>query len=415
MMDKKFIIRTILLFFLIFLIFSCAVEKDQENVSIKIKKISFKEVQNRVPKESDFQVDLEFNAIVSDETKLIPVQYQWNVEYLKLDEMLDNSYFTNKNYFNQKTKSGYYFLEVSNNPLNALLSVYKEGFYKVTFVAYNTKETKEESLIFKVGSPDLPELNVKLNFPKLTKLSKDDFKGKLYLYIKNKENNYNLTLNAGDIAKTWYNTGIKIDPFSLIEIKSATHFLTNGNTLIPVFLSFNSNDENYLSILLNDKKMEKITLPLTYSTSNESFIIKMKKEGNLKWEEGNIFLSLFVWSNEKNQLDSNMYYEEKILNSKVDLISFSIPPKSYSKIFIGSLGHKLPGSNYWIYFTPEGLISQEFQNSERDVSTLPYGYLIGSLGDSSSIFGIGSSFYYVFPSYTPVYEKDKYGNYIIAR
>ena len=86
------------------------------------------------------------------------------------------------------------------------------------------------------------------------------------------------------------------------------------------------------------------------------------------------------------------------------------------KLFFGSLGHKVIPSGYFVFFTPEGVVADELDpKGIRDVSTLPYGYLIAKFDNSNSIFGIGSSFVYTFSSYARVYEKDKFGNYVISR
>lgn len=416
MIGKK--IKIICFLPIILLFAQCSLEKNEENLTAGIKKIDFKEVVNRTPKENEFQVDFEINAVVTDQTRQMIAQYQWVVEYLNLEEMIGANYFalnSSSSIMNAgRFKSGYYFLDVSTaNPLNALLTTYKEGYYKVTFIVTTSKEIKEESIIIKVGNPDLPELYVKLNLPVLDKLGVNDFKGMLLLQIRNSVNTYKLQFSTYEIAKSWYKTGIKIDPFSLIEIKSATHKLADKEESFA-FIKFDGSTDDYISALVSGKKLERVKAPLSFSSNDTVGSVLFKKEGELNWLDGKIFFALLEWGVDRN--NSTFVYSEKVLNANNKTVNFEISTSKTSKLFFGSLGHKVIPSGYFVFFTPEGVVVDELDpKGIRDVSTLPYGYLIAKFDNSNSIFGIGSSFVYTFSSYARVYEKDKFGNYVISR
>src|SRR4030042_7080252 len=86
-----------LLYIFIFILFliNCTADKVEENLKINIQKIVFNEVQNRAPKENEFQVEFELFGIVADETLKQDIQYNWIIEYLNLEIFNDNGYFFN--------------------------------------------------------------------------------------------------------------------------------------------------------------------------------------------------------------------------------------------------------------------------------------------------------------------------------
>lgn len=411
------------LYFIIYLIFilflvSCTADKVEENLKIKIQKIVFNEVQNRAPKENEFQFEFELFGIVADENLKQDIQYKWIVEYLNL-EIFNNNHFIYNNdnssdiYNTNLNSKSNYFIDVSNNPLNALLSVYKSGYYKITLQASNVKEIEEYSIILKVGEPVFPELFIKFNIPRNDKFISDDFKGNLFLTARNNEKISDIKLEARDIKDKWFSTGIRLNPFYFINIKSGSHKLDNKNYDLTSLI-FDNNPSDYINYTVNKKDFPVTTMPIVLNNINQETNITIKKSGNIKWIEGEIFVGFLKWT--LNDQEDEFNYFERILNKENQMISTKLNGEYLVKIFIGSIGHRVNPNNYFIYFGPEGTNIEELDpKNQREINSLPYGYLIGKLSSSEKIFPIGKEFYYSYDSNINIYIKDKYFNYIIER
>lgn len=420
-MSKKTYKAVLYLFYtLIFFLYliNCTADKSDENLKINIQKIVFNEVQNRAPKENEFQVEFELFGIVTDETLKQDIEYKWLVEYLNLEIFNENSNFfendntSDLNKANSNSKSNY-FLDVSNNPLNALLSVYKSGFYKITLQASNIKEIKEYSIIIKIGEPAFPELLVKFNIPQNDKFKAEDFKGNLFLTVRNDENAADLLIDAKKIRDKWYSTGIKLDPFNYINIKSGSHKLDNKTNDLAS-LNFDENPDDYISYTLNNTNNPITTLPIVLNNIRQETNITIKKSGTAKWNQGEIFIGILKWT--LNDQKDEFNYSEKILNKESPIIRTKFNNEYLVKIFIGSIGHRANPNNYFVYFGPEGTNIEELDpKNQREISSLPYGYLIGKLDSSDKMFAIGNEFYSKFDKDINIYVKDKYFNYIIER
>ncbi|HOV14706.1 MAG TPA: hypothetical protein PK771_10510, partial [Spirochaetota bacterium] len=143
------IFAKIVFFISIFLfLFNCStVEKDDPPIVIEEIKIS--KVENKSPRESDFQCDLEVSGIMSVDNLEQDIDYQWIIEDLKMDIMQKNSDSLDRtsDLFSTNYKKGVYFLDKSKDPLKSMLNIYKSGYYKLTLVASNINETKYYSVI----------------------------------------------------------------------------------------------------------------------------------------------------------------------------------------------------------------------------------------------------------------------------
>ncbi|MCG8570814.1 MAG: hypothetical protein MJB14_11805, partial [Spirochaetes bacterium] len=74
-----------------------------------------------------------------------------------------------------------------------------------------------------------------------------------------------------------------------------------------------------------------------------------------------------------------------------------------AKVFIGSFGHRVLPNDYAIFYSPEGTNTNEFDHTfQRDVPTLPYGYIIGKLGQRGDVFPIGTNYQYSFQDNAPI-------------
>ena len=238
----------------IYLVINCSTpHTDEEKDSVEVNDIEINEVVNKVPVENSNQVDLELLATISEENYKQDIEYNWYIEYLKMD--IDNKSSKINRFdidLNKEDLSidryleGHYFLEVSKkNPLKALLSIYKDGFYRVTLKAINNNNIKEYSVVIKIGEPALPNLFVKVNIPEMDKLSTNDFIGKFYLKVFSDEKLNNsdiIELNANEVKDDWFDTGFVINPFESFKIKAGTHILNDVSQSISSVV--NNNDLN---------------------------------------------------------------------------------------------------------------------------------------------------------------------------
>ena len=141
-MVYKNIFKYFLSIFIVFLFITCStVEKDDP--PIVIKDINISKAENKAPKESDFQIDLELSALMDEDNLYQDIDYRWIVEDLKMDILDFNRdvFDRTSDLFFNNYKRGVYFIDVSKERLKSLLSLYVAGYYKITLVASNINET----------------------------------------------------------------------------------------------------------------------------------------------------------------------------------------------------------------------------------------------------------------------------------
>ena len=402
---NKFVLYFIIIIF--FLSFSCSTDTKKNDEPIEIKSIQIEQSHNRMPKESDFQVDLELHGIVNEENLKRDIQYKWLIEYVKLDiKSFDTSNDLTVNY-----RDINYYIDIDKNPLNAILSVYKEGYYKITLSASNINETKLFSIIVKIGDPELPNLFVKLNIPKINKADKNDFRGRFFLGFNNGNNVSQIDITelpSSSMMDEWYKTGIKINPFESFHLEAGTHIIDAK----PVYIcSLNKTGipreiDGLLYDFQNIKEKQIKTSPLILKDLDTNTILSIYKTGKEKWSRGEIMLSYLTWGYDENKNDQFLYFENK-LNNTNKIATTYINTKYLIKIFIGSVGVRLFDYDYFVYFGPEGIDSEEFDvNKEREIPGLPYGYLIGKLGKDGTPFPIGNSYDYINSNNLKIYYKN---------
>ncbi len=418
--SNKYNKKTIFFFFLFLLLIACSNDNDTEDVSVKINNINASYSSNRSPRESEYQVDIELLGIVDQSNIDQNIQFEWGIKYLKSDvldyALINNSDETGdslKN--NKKYLSGYYFLDVSKNPLNALLSVYKQGYYKITLQGTSSKETKDHTIILKIGEVNIPELLIKVNIPDIEKSTKNDFKGNFYISINDKINDSKITkIDSGDLMDKWYNTHIKIDPFSPFSINAGSYVIKLKTPVIGS-ISQNSDSKNndQITYTINSQDAKKIfTSPVVLNRlkNNSDFIIS--KQLDKEWQNGELFISFLSWGYGKDNKDEFNYFE-KILNNNNRSISTIFENVYLSKIFVGSFGHRVIPNKYFVYFGPEGSDAEELDpNNQRDLTSLPYGYLLGKLDDEGLIFPIGSKYSYFYDNKITIYTLDSSNNFV---
>ncbi len=408
---KKIQINPFLCSVIILFIFACSNEKDNKKNPITIKNINVTQAVNRTPKESDYQVDLALTGVMSDANINQDIQYDWTVEYLKMDIQSEAS--LNKDAVSQQTPpnanknylKGCYFLDISKDPLNTMLSVYKPGYYKVTLQASNADETKEYPIIIKAGEIDYPTLFVKLNVPDSDLNNRaDNLKGKFFINVANNVNGSNtLEVDAANLKNGWYDTKLTIDPFASFTINAGTH-IVNGSASIS---SINGNFNYYFN---PDKKNPVTSSPIVLKNIDEAGPIFISNSDG-KWQNGEIYASFLLWNTNSGNKDQFSYFE-KVLNNDTGAISADLNNAYIAKIFIGSLGIKSLAGKYFVYFGPEGTDVEELDPKNlRDFTGVPYGCLLGRLNSDGNPFQIGNSFIYSYNKKIAVYSQDASGNF----
>ena len=401
-------------FLMVFVLLCCSTAEEDEEAPIQLQGITMTPAVSRTPSESAYQQDVEFFLKVSEKNLKQDISYTWYVEEVEMDIRLPEADddLTADDY-TSATKSGSYFIEKSGNPLDVMISFYKEGFYKVTIVAGNLIETQQRSVIIKVGNPEFPTLQYKFNFPN-TDLSSDDFAGGFYcLYTgaaDDASNDVITFVSAKNVAGGWFDTGIHFNPFSSFSITAGTHVVEYNKSKHIVSLGKNSLLAGIDGLYYDtDKtKMNDILIsPVLLKNIKSDWTFKIYRKGSAVWTDGAVRVSSLMWGTDAHD---NPVFEsaDSILNSEQTSLSIALHSKFLAKMFIGSMGYKVPNNDYRVYFSPDGIDSNEFDiKKERECPGLPYGHLIGRLGKAGKTFPIGVGYSYNSSDTTPIYEYSK--------
>jgi hypothetical protein len=294
-----------------------------------------------------------------------------------------------------------------------MLSVYKEGYYKVSVVASNLIETKQKSIVIKVGNPEFPTLRYSFNLPP-TDLTTDDFVGGFYCKytgaVAKTDNNEEKYVKASDISAQWFDTGIKFNPFTSFSIKTGTHIVEYNKTRQIVSLGKNSLlagvDGLYYDTDKN-KAVDVLISPVLLKNLKNNSTFKLYRKGAADWAEGEISVSSLMWGVDSDD-NTTFEYSENVLSKDKTSLILTLQDKFLAKIFIGSIGHKVPNNKYRVYFSPDGIDSNELDlKKEREYQGLPYGHLIGRLGEDGKTFPIGVEYTYTNTQVPQIYEYDQ--------
>lgn len=427
-MNRFNFIKNIFIFSILALLIACSSETQTEDAPIDIKSLNANYVEDRAPKENDFQIEIELLGSVSDANLKQDIYYEWYVEYIKLDidknanplENIEQDDETNDVKIlvnNDKYLEGYYFLDVSKNALTAMVSIYVEGFYKVTLQASNENETKDYSIILKIGEPKLPHLFTKVNIPAIEKVKPEDFKGSFYLTLGTEKNDNRKIhkLNANKMMDDWLDTDITIDPFKSFSFITGTHIIDNKSKTICSLSNCDlSSIDPSISYSINDYEPLPVTIsPILLKDLTNSITISLEKSKNQIWSQGNIYLSYLLWGLNEEKKDEFTFFEE-LLNNENPKITTEIINKYLAQIFIGSFGHRMILNKYYIYFGPNGTDTDEIDpKNKRDYTGLPYGYLLGKLGPKGQVFPIGNEFSYDYQNDIKTYHLNENNHFII--
>lgn len=420
------LIKKICCFFIIIsFLLACSTNEEDNDAPLEIKDISINEVIDRVPKVGKYQTDVELFAQLNEKNMEQDIFYEWFVESVELDirhinsiediPVKDQPATTIK-----KIESKNYFLEVGKNPLNVLLSVYKPGYYKISLVATNLEETTEKSVLLKIGEPEIPHLFLKFNIPITKDLSADSFKGIFFIQVvndsKTAKNAKIVSINASDVNSGWFDTSIDINPLLSFGFNAGTHLVKDEETVNLCSLGRNGMPTGYdgLKYDIADVLDKDVFIsPILLKNINNNSIFKIYKTGDKNWISGVVYLSLLMWGYDDKGKDEFTFIENSVTAQNKEITNF-LNNKFLAKAFIGSIGHKAPLNDYYIYFSPEGLDSEELDaNKKREFSSLPYGCLIGKLGENGVSFPIGSKYVYTETSGLPIYEKNELNSFTI--
>ncbi|MBP7554493.1 MAG: hypothetical protein KA885_13785 [Spirochaetes bacterium] len=420
------LVKKITCFFIfIFILLSCSTNEDDNDAPLEIKDISINEVIDRVPKVGIYQTDVELFAQLNEKNLEQDIFYEWFVESVELDIQRINSIEDIPQKDEpattiKKIESKNYFLEVGKNPLNVLLSVYKQGYYKVSLVATNLEETTEKSVLLKIGEPEIPHLFLKFNIPKTKDLSADNFRGEFFIQVINDnkitKNAKIISINARDINSGWFDASIDINPLFSFGVNAGTHLVKDEESINLCSLGRNGMPTGYdgLKYDIADILGKDVFIsPILLKNINNNSIFKIYKTGDKNWSSGVIYLSLLMWGYDDEGKDEFTFVENSVTAQNKEITNY-LNNKFLAKAFIGSIGHKAPLNDYYIYFSPEGLDSEELDaNKKREFSSLPYGCLIGKLGENGVSFPIGSKYVYTENSGLPIYEKNELNSFTI--
>lgn len=459
----KVVISVIFIQFFIFL--GCSSSEEDKEAPIDLKGMHINQVYNRTPQDTETQVDLELYGEVAKENLKQDILYEWHVQYKNIDinnkDSVTNSQVVqqqldegtnNKEEFTEKTNSeidvssdnnlidtikesevdtevdtkkdpysDYFFISTSSkDPLHAILSVYHPGYYIVSLDASNIQESKIYSVMIKVGQPDIPHLFLKVNVPKFKSLKKQDCKGRFFIKYNNEEspihsNNF-IEISASEMGLNWYDTGIIINPFSSFNIKSGTHILDNDDkTLACISNSDIPIDSDVINYQFGDDDVKVFNnSSAVFDSFSENSILSVFKDGKSKWLEGDIYTDALIWKTDTNNSDKFLFVENS-MSSKNTKFSVFLDNAYLVKVFIGSFGHRVPYNKYFVYFGPKGTEAEELDTKgERDFPALPYGYLIGKLGENGEVFPIGDEFSYKHLFQYDLYEKSDLDNFVVS-
>jgi len=232
--------------------------------------------------------------------------------------------------------------------------------------------------------------------PKIAKLTNQDFIGKFYLTVLNNDLSSNseiIELKAEQMRDDWFDTGKTINPLESFKIAAGTHIL-NGNikTISSIIINSNLNESDSIEYFINNEEVKSISTTPIIIKGNNYNNLTIKKSGTKSWYKGNLYISCLTWKDDNSEYDKFICFV-KLLNEIDTKVFINLDNIYLSKIFIGSFGHKFPFNNYYIYFGPEGTNLDELDpKNERDFPALPYGYLLGRLGNDGKVFPISNNF-----------------------
>ncbi len=416
MRKSKLHLHTLLILILTFLIACSSVADD--NSPIVIKDINVSEVSSSIaPKDAPTQTNIELKAVMDNLSSKQDLRYEWRVEYLDLDLDFNAKYLndtqedaTSDSEYN--TNSSYFFVNTNEaDQTSLIIFVYKDGYYKVTLDVTNLVEKKTKTAIIKVGEPELPKLNLSFNIPYSKKIDKSDFVGRFILsYVeKSKKEVVDLKVNASDLNNRWFPTDVVVDPFKSFELSIGSFIVRDETNPLKPTTSIESKDINnvYYSISSspNDIKKDKLlSREITFDLdSKKSSLFQIFKDENYVWEDGELFFSILTWGYDKEGRDLFEVFNGSI-TEKSPLYKVNLSNKYFVKVFFGSFGHKSTTSDYYVYFGPDGLKTDEFDPSrQRSLIGVPYGYILGKLGDNGKVFPIGYNYSYLYLESIPVH------------
>lgn len=411
----KVYIKRFFTFLIIFsILFGCSTAEEDEEAPIQLISISAIPVSGRGPSETADQQDMELFLKVSEKNLQQDIIYNWYVEEIPLDidSYKDGIDVSSDEDVTKMSNYSNFFLEKSKSPLNVMLSIYKPGYYKISVVASNLIETKQKSIIIKVGSPDFPTLRYSFNFPK-NDLTSDDFVGGFIVKytgsVNNENNGEQKFIEAKDIGSTWFDTGVAFNPLTSFSITTGTHVVEYNKEKHIVSLGKNNllaGVDGFYYDTNKSKNLDVLLSPVLLKNIQSDFIFKLYKKGSSSWADGSIFVSSLMWGVDEYE---NPLFEcvEKTLSKDKTEVEIPVNNKFLAKVFIGSMGHKVPNNEYKVYFSPDGIDSNEYDlKKERPFQGLPYGHLVGKLGENGKVFPVGVKYVYSNTQNAPIFGYD---------
>ncbi|HBD92884.1 MAG: hypothetical protein A2015_13665 [Spirochaetes bacterium GWF1_31_7] len=390
---KRFLLLIIVSLFSV----SCAdPESEIGEVSIlSVKPVGTHDIQ---PLETSDQLNVEVVAVLDKLTDSALTTSTWIIEKIKYD--IDDESLKTESIISSEDSETAYFLETSKDGLTAFISFYHHGSYRVTYSVTDYQVVKNYSIIIKNGEPEFPHLFLSLNLYENEKNKILEYRGAINLEVSG-ESGVNIIndLTVDRVGSSWYDTDISLNPLKSFTIQSG----------IPVVYDDNTNDIQLLSIdqilKISDESGELTEIKSQIDVTGNKLTIDLIDKKSFILSD--VYTVLHYWI--KGEKDDEYKFLTKTIKGDEYPVFEEIEDDGVhsAKLFIGNIGVFYSNTRTFTYFSVEGLRNSfvDIKNI-RPFPSLPFGYLVGKLGDSGIPFPIGASYEFIEKTSEPVYYYD---------
>ncbi len=392
------IFKSVLLLIFISLFYvSCADPENEigEVTILSVKPVGTHDIQ---PIETSDQLNVKVIAILDKLTDPALTTSTWLIEKIKYD--VDDESLKSESIVSTEDSETAYFLEPSKDGLTAFISFYHHGSYRVTYSVTDFKVIKNYSIIIKNGEPEFPHLFLSLNIYENDKNKILEYRGAINLEVSSEDGKNTITdLTVDKVGSSWYNTEILLNPLKSFTIKSG----------IPVVYDDNTNDIQLLSIdeilKISDESGELTEIKSQIDVTGNKLTIDLRDKKSFILSD--VYTVLHYWI-KGEKVDEYKFLTKTIKGDEYPVFE-EIEDKGVhsAKLFIGNIGVSYSNTRTFTYFSVEGLRKSFIDiKNMRPFPSLPFGYLVGKLGDSGTPFPIGASYEFIEKTSEPVYFYD---------
>lgn len=382
-------------FLILIVFFSCSGSTESETAALNIEEL-VPVVVNNLPKETAEQVNVEVSARLDQAALGQEIIRRWELEKLNLDIRKKDLSVEEGAELEEIDRRSFFVDESEKYPDKIVTTLYEPGYYKVKYTLTNFVEEKVEELIIKNREPVCPELYVSLNIPFNPKDSSDDYFGDFHLSAGNIDLTADFVkINFKDMMNGWYNTGIVVDPMKQFTVNSGIHVekkIKETEKITKEFIAFS----DLIQISNREKEVFFVTDQLDIRKNNLGFSVNFINSDGGKTQysfDSCFYYSILTWGTK----DGKPFFDTSFESLKNADFPFSLERRnndvSLMSMFIGTAGIRLRHYGYAVCFSSEGIRSESIDpRGERPYPTLPYGYMLGKLGEKGTVFPIGKHF-----------------------